>query len=283
MRHLATLTAALLLFAACTKEEPTTEPQPQTAPPVSLAGTEWVGTCDDDFYVWDYPATIFWEFDFLTDSTGEIKLTAVIAAQPQDELTDPFRYSIEGTEVSVSCYAFGDEPLKFDYDTSARTFTLELYIGDGNTTIGGTTVFHLKGEEQPAFPVSTSWTARQQLPSGDTLMPVHWGLDFWEYGWGGQVNYCAGSTCAGVSLFWHYDSASHSGTVSIDGTRHPFTYDPATDILTLEYTTQIYGTTIPIGGTLQFYRDTTAESPQKHKKEKFEKHPHFLHPVGKIN
>ena len=219
-----------------------------------------MGTCDDDFYVWNYPATIFWEFDFFTDSTGEIQLTAVIAAQPQDSASFPFRYSIEGTEVSVYCEAFGDEPFAFDYDTSSRTFTMELYIGDGNTTIGGVTVFHLKDEYQPDFPVNTSWTAEQQLPSGDTLMPVHWGLDFWEYGWGGQVNYCAGTTCAGISFFWHYDSTANSGTVAINGTQHPFSYNPATDILTLEYTTNVYGTNVPIGGTLQFHRSNEAEN-----------------------
>ena len=256
MKRIALITAALLLFAACTKEELTPEPQPQPIAPISLTGTSWVGTCDDDF-LGQYPATIFWELDFLTDSTGEIHLTAVIAAQPQDDMTFPFYYSIEGTEVSLSCYAFGDAPETFDYDTAERTFTMELYVGDGNVFIGGTTIFRLKDEYRPDFPVNTSWTAEQQLPSGDTLMPVHWGLDFWEYGWSGQVNYCAGNTCAGVPLFWQYDSAAHSGTIAINGTQHPFTYDPATDILTLEYTTEVYGTTIPIGGTLQFRRDTT--------------------------
>ena len=69
---------------------------------------------------------------------------------------------------------------------------MQVSSGSMLTTLGGTTVFRPLGQEIPAFPVNTSWTAEQQLPSGDTLMPVHWGLDFWEYGWGGQVNYCAG-------------------------------------------------------------------------------------------
>jgi hypothetical protein len=85
-------------------------------------------------------------------------------------------------------------------------------------------------------------------------MPVEWGLDFWEYGWGGQINYCAGGTCAGTSFLWQYDSTTHSGTIRINGTRHPFTYDPATDLLTLDYSTHIYGTNVSIGGTLQFRR-----------------------------
>ena len=73
------------------------------------------------------------------------------------------------------------------------------------------------------------------------------------------MNYCANGTCAGVSLFWHYDSTSHTGYISINGIQHPFTYDSATDILTLEYSTQIYGSTIPIGGTLQFCRTKKTE------------------------
>lgn len=274
MKRITLILTAVLLIAACTKEQQQQEPQSQPTTAPSLAGTKWVGTCDDDFY--SHPATIFWEFNFLTDSTGEIHLSAVIGAQPQDSVLLPFRYSLDGAEGSVYCEDFGNEPFTFDYDTAAQILTMELYIGGGNNVIGGVTIFHLKENAYPTFPVNTVWTAEQQLPSGDTLMPVHWGLNLWEYGWGGQVNYCAGSTCTGVSLFWHYDSASHSGTIIVNGSQHPFTYDPATDILTLEYATQIYGTTISIGGTLQFHRDTTAESPKKHKKEKFEKTSPFF-------
>ena len=86
-------------------------------------------------------------------------------------------------------------------------------------------------------------------------MPVEWGLDFWEYGWGGQINYCAGSTCAGTSFLWQYDSTTHSGSIRINGMQHPFTYDPATSLLTLDYSTPLYGTSITIGGSLQFHRE----------------------------
>ena len=85
-------------------------------------------------------------------------------------------------------------------------------------------------------------------------MPVDWGLDFWEYGWGGQINYCAGQTCSGTSFLWQYDSMTHSGSVRINGTRHPFTYDPIADLLTLDYNTRLHGTSVNIGGTLQFRR-----------------------------
>lgn len=102
----------------------------------------------------------------------------------------------------------------------------------------------------------------QQLPAGDTLMPVEWGLDFWEYGWGGQVNYCAEGTCAGTTFLWQYDSTSHSGHITMG---HPtfstysFTYDPAEDILTLNYSTTIYGTADTIGGVLRFRRTRGGE------------------------
>ena len=85
-------------------------------------------------------------------------------------------------------------------------------------------------------------------------MPVEWRLDFWEYGWGGQVSYCAGSTCSGTSFLWQYDSTTHSGSIRINGSQHPFTYDPSTDILTLDYSTHIYGTNVSIGGILLFRR-----------------------------
>ena len=112
-----------------------------------------------------------------------------------------------------------------------------------------------EGQEQYVFPVKTSWKAEQQLTVSDTLMPVEWGLDFWEYGWVGQINYCANGTCCGSSLFWQYDSTTHAGSIRINGTQHPFTYDPTTDLITLDYSTHIYGTTVSIGGTLLFRRE----------------------------
>ena len=60
MKKIAFITmAAFLLFAAC-KKEPAPEPQPQTdtAPTVSLAGTSWEGSYDDNYR--GYPATLIW-------------------------------------------------------------------------------------------------------------------------------------------------------------------------------------------------------------------------------
>lgn len=256
MKRIALILTAVLLFDSCTKEDPSTEPQlqPQPSAAVSLAGTSWVGGFDGDYQ--GYPLTFTWCFDFLTDSTGEYHLDCVLAAHPQPSQEGPFRYTFDGSDGIVT--PDGHNPISFVYNLASQTISMEIImqVGSGSTStvLGGPTDLRPRGHEIRAFPVSTSWTAEQQVSSGDTLMPVHWGLDFWEYGWGGQVNYCTGATCAGVSLFWHYDSASHSGTIAINGTQPPFTYDPATDILTLEYTTEVYGTTITIGGTLQFHR-----------------------------
>ncbi len=253
MKKIAFITmAAFLLFAAC-KKEPINEPQPQTdtAPTVSLAGTTWVGSYDDNYR--GYPATLMWSIDFLTDSTCTLHFDGVIAAQPQPSYDCDFIYTLDGTEGT----AYSDnstEPVYFTYDSTNRTITWELLLTDGRDTLGGVTVFYPQGQQPSIFPVRTSWEAEQRLTVSDTLMPVEWGLDFWEYGWGGQINYCAGGTCAGTSFLWQYDSTTHSGTIRINGTRHPFTYDPATDLLTLDYSTHIYGTNVSIGGTLQFRR-----------------------------
>ena len=244
--------AAFLLFAAC-KKEPAPEPQPQTdtAPTVSLAGTSWEGTYDDNYR--GYPATLIWSIDFLTDSTCTLHSDGVIAAQPQPSYDCDFIYILDGTEGT----AYSDNstgPVYFTYDSTNRTITWELLLTDGRDTLGGVTVFYPQGQQPSVFPVRTTWEAEQQLTVSDTLMPVEWGLDFWEYGWGGQINYCAGGTCAGTSFLWQYDSTTHSGTVRINGTRRPFTYDPVADLLTLDYSTRIYGTTVSIGSTLQFRR-----------------------------
>ena len=254
MKKIAFITmAAFLLFAAC-KKEPAPEPQPQTdtAPTVSLAGTTWVGSYDDNYR--GYPATLMWSIDFLTDSTGTLHLDIVIAASPQPSVDDNFTYTFDGREIcTYGSENMGDSSL-FTYDSTTHTISTNMFVGDGNVTLGGYIVLYPEGQEQYVFPVRTSWEAEQQLTVGDTLMPVEWGLDFWEYGWGGQINYCAGGTCAGTSFLWQYDSTTHSGTVRINGTRRPFTYDPIADLLTLDYNTRLHGTSVNIGGTLQFRR-----------------------------
>ena len=107
------------------------------------------------------------------------------------------------------------------------------------------------------FPEETSWSASQTITINDTLeIPVTWGLDFWDsyyQVWNGQINYCGDSVCCGKTLIWQYDNTSQTGSVTIDGKRCPFSYDPSTEVLTLDYNTTIYGKNIPIGGTLEFH------------------------------
>ena len=238
------------------KKELIPTPQPDPTETVSLVGTSWVGTYDDNYM--GYPATLTWSINFLTDSTGTIHFELVIAAQPQPSLDDSFRYVLDGAEATLYSDNMS-EPGHFTYDSIAHTIKMHLQIGDGNVTLGGETVFYPQGETHNEFPVSTSWEAEQQLTVSDTLMPVTWGLDFWEYGWGGQVNYCANGTCSGTSFFWQYDSTSHTGTIRINVSTYPFSYDPANDIVTLNYSTNIYGTNVIIGGALQFHRKNTLD------------------------
>ena len=252
MKQIAFITLAVLLLAACEKDPtPTPQPQPDPEPTVSLAGTSWMGTYNDNYQ--GYPATLTWSLDFFTDSTGSIFLDFVIAAQPQPSVEVNFHYTLNGTEGNLYTND-SPEPEPFTYDTISHTITIAIKVTDGVTSLGGTTTFYPQGEVHNIFPVNTKWMAEQQLTVSDTLMPVEWGLDFWEYGWGGQINYCANGTCCGTSLLWQYDSTAHTGFIRINGSQHPFTYDPSTDILTLDYSTHIYGTTVTIGGTLQFRR-----------------------------
>ena len=199
-----------------------------------------------------YPATLTWSLDFLTDSTGTLHLDMVIATQTQPSFDDAFTYTFDGTD--IACYGEKTGETHYTYDSIHLTISTNMYVGDGTTTLGGETVLYPKGEVHDVFPVNTSWDAKQQLTVSDTVMPVEWGLDFWEYGWGGQINYCANGTCAGTSFFWQYDSTAHAGIIKINAKQYPFTYDPATDILMLDYTTTIFGTNVVIGGALQFQR-----------------------------
>lgn len=257
MKQFAFFIAAFLLLAACTEEGPMPIPHAEPMPMTSLAGTTWVGTYDDNYQ--GFPATLTWTLELLTDSTGSLHFDLVIAAQPQPSLDNVFTYTFDGTNGTLHSDNMS-EPGHFVYDSIRRTITMTLQVGDGNVTLGGETAFYPQGEAHDAFPVNTSWEAEQQLPSGDTLMPVRWGLDFWEYGWGGQVNYCAGSNCCGTSFLWQYDSTSHTGQIKINNTTYPFAYDPVTEVLTLHYTTTVYGTDGTIGGTLQFHQSGEIEA-----------------------
>ena len=123
MKKIAFITmAAFLLFAAC-KKEPINEPQPQTdtAPTVSLAGTTWVGSYDDNYR--GFPATLMWSIDFLTDSTGTLHLDIVIAASPQPSFDDNFTYTFDGREIcTYGSENMGDSSL-FTYDSTTHTIS----------------------------------------------------------------------------------------------------------------------------------------------------------------
>ena len=87
MKRTILLLSAAILSAACTKEP---LPQPSSDAVFSLAETSWVGTYDDKYQ--GYPATLFWNLEFLSDSTGTLHLDLVIAATPQPSMDIAFRY-----------------------------------------------------------------------------------------------------------------------------------------------------------------------------------------------
>lgn len=255
MKRFALVAAAFLLFAACSKDEP--EPQPENRQQTSnaLTATSWVGTANDIYQ--GYPVMLTCSLDFLTDSTGELYLEAVFAANLQNPLTLPFRYTLVGSSGTITSDGFS-EPLLFEYDSAARTLTMELLIGDGTTLLGGVTVFHPRGEEPTQFPDNTTWRAEQKVPSGDTLLPVDWELAFWEYGYGGSLTVGTGATRIGSHVFWQYDDESHTGTIKLNGTQYPFSYDVGNETIDLEYNTtlQVDGNPVDVGGTMRFYRQT---------------------------
>lgn len=153
-----------LLFVSCDKEqEPIRQPDTESTN-TYLSGTSWGGKYDDNFYV--YPATLTWRLDFLTDSTGTLSFFLVIAAQPQLSMTDSFLYSLDGSTGTL----YGDnilEPGGFIYDSINHTITMNLQIGDGNVSLGGTTVFHLHEDSCDLFPVNSSWEAEQCVTAND--------------------------------------------------------------------------------------------------------------------
>ena len=253
MKRTILLLSAAILSAACTKEP---LPQPSSDAVFSLAETSWVGTYDDKYQ--GYPATLFWNLEFLSDSTGTLHLDLVIAATPQPSMDIAFRYEFNGTD-GVTYDEYLTEPGHFHYDSLSHTLTWDLQVGDANDALGGTTAFHLEGQESVPFPTNTTWRAEQQLTVSDTLMPVSWRLDFWEYGLGGQVSYCAASTCVGQSFFWQYDSTAHTGSLNVNGNHYSFSYSAENELLTLNYATHIHGTMIPIGGILQFRKEENEE------------------------
>ena len=121
---------------------------------------------------------------------------------------------------------------------------------------GVTTLYSLGVEPPERFLVKTSWEAEQTIEAGDTMMDVEWQLDFGEYDWGGQLSCRGDGYSKAQSHFWKYDKASHAGTLTLNHRPYAFTYGPSTDHLTHEYssTLRIDGTSVPVGGSLQFVR-----------------------------
>ena len=124
---------AVLLFAACQKE-PTPEPQPQPdpTPTISLAGTSWVGTYDDNYR--GYPATLTWSLDFLTDSTGILHVDLVIAAQPQASVDDAFTYTFDGESGTITTTdEDGTTTVPFTYNKKENTIVISQKEVDEET------------------------------------------------------------------------------------------------------------------------------------------------------
>ncbi len=262
MKRFAIILSAIMIVAACTKE-PEPQPEPHHPTVTSLAQTSWVGGYDGDFQ--NCPLTFTWTFHFLTDSTGEVQIDCVVAANPQPTQTALFNYTFNG--VSGTIFPQGHNPIQFVYDIDSRTIQAELIVEVGNghtsTVLGGSTLLYPAGETPPvAFPVNTIWGANQQIAVGDSVMYVTWRLDFWEYGWGGQLSCCGGSYCVGRSHFWQYDTTSHTGSINIYGIEYPFSYDPTGRVLTLDYTSTLPmgSINIPIGGALMFSPLDTTET-----------------------
>ncbi len=264
MKRIAVIVMAALLYAACQKDEPSNLQQPQNSPTqtISLAGTSWMGTYEDSYQ--GYPAILTWSLDYLTDSTGELYLDLLVANQQQSPLTIAFTYTFDGVGHGT-CFADGNKRTDFDLNAADSTITMMLYLNanGGVARLGGITVFHpVNRQPAPAadFPANTRWSVSQEIQSGDTLLTVDFSLEFWDYATGGSLTYrCNGSGLSTVA-YWQYDDGSHEGILTVNGVRYGFAYNPEADIITLSYTTVLYGTDLTIGGTLLFYRDGEAMS-----------------------
>lgn len=258
MKRLTFIAMAALLFAACQKEEPTPTPQPQPdpTPTVSLAGTSWIGIYEDNYQ--GYPAVLTWSLDFLTDSTGELFLDLVVANQQQAPMTIQFTYTFDGSSYGT-CRSTVGGIWNFVYNAQDTTITMAVGLNaNGGTTLGGLTTFHPRGSNPgttAAFPEESQWQTIQQVTAGDSTATVAWSLEFWDYATGGALTYRCNGNGTSTNVFWQYDNTTHTGIITLNGAQHPFTYDPATETLTLDYSTTLYGTNVTIGGTLQFHRE----------------------------
>ena len=252
MKKIGIILTAIMLLAACEKQK-VDPPQHEPSTPMSLTETSWVGSYSYTYQ--GYPATVTWNLDFNTDSAGELFLEQTVAATPQPSVSLAFGYTFDGSSGTIACEEFADT-LGFEYDSALRTIAMELYVGDGRNIYGGVIRFYPRGQ-QPSepFPANSTWTAQQQVEANDTLvLPVKWDIDFWEYAMGGSLTCRVNNSGPSSHIFWQYDSLAHSGALRVNGRQYPFTYDPISEVLTLEYSTTIpvNSVVLPIGGTIMF-------------------------------
>ena len=136
MKRIALFTAAIMLFTTCTEKEPTSEPEPQHEAAPSLAETTWEVSFDGDYQ--NHPLTATWWFDFMSDSTVEILIDLVIAAQSQPLGTlGLHQYTFDGRHGNI---LIDGDTIPFEYDSVSGTLRAEFYLevgGSGPSSVFG--------------------------------------------------------------------------------------------------------------------------------------------------
>lgn len=280
---------ATVSLTSCEGEPPVTPtpgPNPGTET-VDLTGTSWVGVYNDTYQ--NYPAVMTWSLDFTTATEGELFFELTVAGQRQNSVTVPFTWTFDGVNGVMDAGPMGGAP--FTYDAQTNTIQMNMMVeveGDG-ATLGGMTTFYPRGQEpvnpdqpgdndstsvQPGeitdlFPANTRWRASEETvyPAGelgDLPMTLNYEITFRNNHTGFlQVSATVlGQTSDPQSVWfnWEFDNATNTGNFLVQGVPLPFSYDPASNTITSDFSFNVDGTGQQVGGTLTFTQVTGSKA-----------------------
>lgn len=259
---MAFVAVAALCFSSCGKDENKDDnPSSGGSGLSSLVGTAWVGVYNDTYQ--GYPARMVWSMDFLSESEGEMFFEITVGGQAQPSHTIPFTYTFDGATGLINAGAIGAAPFTYNPQDSTLTVVLMVEVEGDGATLGGETVFYLRGtghdpSDEPGnddpnagdgvepgeitneFPANTSWLTSEEISYpvegvGDIPVTLRYELVFQNDHIALMNIYAEALGTVGdpqtIRFNWTYDNASHAGTLTTRGTPLPYHYNPDDDTM----------------------------------------------------
>ena len=288
------LSLGMMTMTSCKKDDiddsqnPENPQNPQTEETTSLKGTAWVGIYNDTYTEngIGYPAVLTWNLDFLSDTSGSLYLEVKVNNMDQQPTDMKFTYTFNGTGGLLD---FGQNgAAEYTYNAAEKTITIDLPVmvdESGNQTIGGTTIFHPRGENPGGdpgsdpgsdttggvtpgeitedFPANTVWEASQTIDypleqmGGSIPVTLDYTLTYNNDHTGSIIITATALGQTGepsaVLFNWEYDDAQSAGNFIIKGQPIPFHFNATDNTIETDLNLNV-NDGAQAGGSLVFHR-----------------------------